>query len=324
MCLYSNYEQYQKNLLLAVFISSLLIVGTSITPMQSYADQHKKTDDYKISIKAISEVEKKSASQKLDQDNFCYRGENCQQANEGQQIVGKDNEANGFNDQSKNVQQSVNPTPTPPNLDLVELGDQWWNWAFSIDTTTDGNPFTDTTGALCNLGYQQGNLLFLVGTAGETTDSGGVTGGHTGDVRTCNTPVPRDTSIFFPLLNTECSTLEGNGATVAELRACANGIISNVDVNSLTLIIDGVPSNQLVKRVQSGPDGFQLTVVPNNPFGVDVTQPTTTLSVSDGYWALLPANTLTPGPHTITFGGTANFPDSSSFKTLVTYNIVVI
>ena len=79
-----------------------------------------------------------------------------------------------------------------------------------------------------------------------------------------------------------------------------------------------------VKRVQSGPGGFQLTVVPNNPFGVSVSQPTTTLSVSDGYWALLPANTLTPGPHTITFGGVANFPDSSSFRTLVTYNIVVV
>jgi hypothetical protein len=112
------------------------------------------------------------------------------------------------------------------------------------------------------------------------------------------------------------------------MKVCANGIISNVDVNSLTLIIDGVPSNQLVKRVQSGPDGFQLTVVPNNPFGVPsgapISQPTTTLSVSDGYWALLPANSLTPGPHTITFGGTANFPDSSSFRTLVTYNIVVV
>ena len=119
----------KKNILFAVFISSLLIVGTSIIPTQSYADQHKKTGEYKTSVKAISEVEKKSASQKLDQDNFCYRGEDCQQANEGQQIVGKDNEAKGFNDQSKNVQQSVNPTPTPTKSrfggirrSMVELG----------------------------------------------------------------------------------------------------------------------------------------------------------------------------------------------------------
>jgi hypothetical protein len=318
-----------KNILLVAAITSLLM-GTSITPMQSYADQHKKTTDFKSSIKASSEVDKKSANQHLDQDNFCYRGDDCQQANQGQQIVGKDNEAKGFNDQSNNVPQSTTPsttpsTTTPTNLNLATLGDQWWNWAASIDTTTDGNPFNDTTGALCDLGKQPGNLLFLVGTIGQQFTNGTVTGGHTGDVRTCNTPIPRETNIFFPLLNTECSTFENkNLTTVAELRACANDIINHVDTNSLTLIIDGVPSNQLVKRVQSGPDGFQLTIVPNNPIGVvNVTQPITTLAVSDGYWALLPANSLTPGSHTITFGGVAVF-GNNEFRTLVTYNIVVI
>jgi hypothetical protein len=318
-----------KNILSVAAIIALLIMGTSIVPIQSYADQDKKTSDFKSSIKASSEVDKKSANQHLDQDNFCYRSDDCHQANQGQQIVGKDNEAKGFNDQSSNVPQPVTPTPThtptqtPSNLNLAELGDQWWNWAFSIDINRNGNPFNDTTGALCDLGYQPGNLLFLVGTVGQQFTNGTVTGGHTGDVRTCSTPVPRETNIFFPLFNTECSTLEGNGATEAELRSCANDIISHTDVNSLTLIIDGVPSNQLVKRVQSVHGGFQLTVVPNNLFGVVVSQPTTTLSVSDGYWALLPANTFTPGPHTITFGGTANFGDNA-FRTLVTYNIVVI
>ena len=57
---------------------------------------------HKSSIKASSEADKKSASQHLDQDNVCYRGDDCQQANEGQQIVGKDNDAKGFNDQSDN------------------------------------------------------------------------------------------------------------------------------------------------------------------------------------------------------------------------------
>ena len=318
----------KKNILLVAAITSLLIMGTSIIPMQSFADrgddEDEKGNDFKSKLSAITESDKKSAGQEMDQDNLCYRGDDCEQANQGQQIVGKDNDAVGFNDQSNNVPQSTTPsTSTPTNLNLATLGDQWWNWAFSIDTTKVGNPFDDRTGALCDLGKQPGNLLFLVGTVGEQFTNGTVTGGHTGDVRTCNTPIPRETNIFFPLVNTECSTLEGNGNTVAELRACANDIINHVDTNSLTLIIDGVPSNQLVKRVQSGPDGFQLTVVPNNPFGINVTQPTTTLSVSDGYWALLPANTLTPGPHTITFGGVAVF-GNTEFRTLVTYNIVVI
>jgi hypothetical protein len=39
----------------------------------------------------------------MDQDNFCYRGDECQQANQGQQIIGEDNDAKGFNDQSDNL-----------------------------------------------------------------------------------------------------------------------------------------------------------------------------------------------------------------------------
>lgn len=87
----------------------------------------------------------------------------------------------------------------------------------------------------------------------------------------------------------------------------------------------GVPSAQLAKRVQSEPGGFQLTVVPNNPFGVDVNKPTTTLSVADGYWALLKATSLRPGKHTITFDGEADFPELDfTFRTEVTYKIVEV
>jgi hypothetical protein len=224
------------------------------------------------------------------------------------------------------------------NRNLIRtLGDQWWNWALSIDTTEVGNPFNDATGALCDLGRQPGNLLFLVGTAGEINNGTG-TSGHTGDVRTCETPIPRGTNIFFPIFNTECSVLEGNfnaskpGSVDQQLRACAADIINHVDKNSLTLIIDGVPLNQLAQdfRVQSGPGGFQLTVVPNNPFitapgsPLNVDRPTTTTSVSDGYWILLQA--LRPGPHTITFGAQADFPEADppfTFRTLVTYKITV-
>ena len=81
---------------------------------------------------------------------------------------------------------------------------------------------------------------------------------------------------------------------------------------------------QLAKRVQSGPGGFQLTVGPNNPFNVNVSKPTTTPSVADGYWMLLKASDLRPGPHTITFGGEADFPEIDfKFKTEVTYKFVV-
>ena len=94
--------------------------------MQTGNDDNKKTNDFKSSIKRKLRIDKKSSSQKLDQDNFCYRGDDCQQANEGQQIVGKDNEATGFNDQSKNIQQqpgaltTIQPSPTPITSQSVE------------------------------------------------------------------------------------------------------------------------------------------------------------------------------------------------------------
>jgi hypothetical protein len=103
-----------NNLLLLAAITSLLIMGTSVIPMQSYAGSA--SDDYKSKIKSSTQTDKKSASQNMDQDNFCYRGNECKQANQGQQIVGKDNDAKGFNDQSNNVPPSTpstTPTPTP-------------------------------------------------------------------------------------------------------------------------------------------------------------------------------------------------------------------
>src|SRR5215216_5841417 len=96
-----------KNIFLIALITATLVLGTSVIAMQSYAgkdnnDNHKKGKDFSKII-ASSESDKKSASQHQDQDNFCYRGDDCQQANQGQQIVGKDNDAKGFNDQSDNL-----------------------------------------------------------------------------------------------------------------------------------------------------------------------------------------------------------------------------
>ena len=86
-------------------ITSLLVMGTSLVQMKSFAggEEHKKGKDFKSSISVKSQIDKKSANQHMDQDNFCYRGDECQQANQGQQIVGEDNEAKGFNDQSANL-----------------------------------------------------------------------------------------------------------------------------------------------------------------------------------------------------------------------------
>ncbi len=96
-----------KMLLIAAIIS-LLVMGTSIIPMQSYAGGA--SDELKSKIKSSTQIDEKSASQHLDQDNFCYRGDECQQANQAQQIIGEDNDAKGFNDQSFNIEDSTDST----------------------------------------------------------------------------------------------------------------------------------------------------------------------------------------------------------------------
>jgi hypothetical protein len=64
-----------KNILLVAAITSLLIVGTSIIPAQLLADKDddeiKENSNFNSKIKASLDVEEKSASQHLDQANFC-------------------------------------------------------------------------------------------------------------------------------------------------------------------------------------------------------------------------------------------------------------
>jgi hypothetical protein len=124
-----------KNILLVAIIAATLVLGTSVIPMQSYADRdndddhHKKGKDFSKII-ANSESDKKSSNQHQDQENICYRGDDdCQQANQGQEIVGKDNEAKGFNDQSDN------------NLDLsaIDIGTGAGNGNGNGNGTGNGN-----------------------------------------------------------------------------------------------------------------------------------------------------------------------------------------
>jgi len=115
------------------------------------------------------------------------------------------------------------------------------------------------------------------------------------------------------LINVECSTAEGNADTPAELRACARGFADQF--TDLSLTIDGVAvaSPQRFRVVHS--PVFQFTAAEGNVFGVPVG---TTRSVAEGYWVLI--RPLSPGTHTISFGGA--FPPGG-FTTSATYTLTV-
>ena len=162
-----------------------------------------------------------------------------------------------------------------------------------------GTATSDLRGSPCSI--SEGNVLLLAGTAG-----GGAT-------RSCT--VTAGTKFVFPLINVECSTIEGNGTTAAELAACAKSFAD--DFGSLHLTVDGKDASGLTGFRFRSPE-FRFVSVAGNPFGVPTTGPGGTNSVADGYWVAL--TPLTPGSHTIRFGGAA---PSFSFTTDATYQITV-
>jgi hypothetical protein len=84
----------KSSMIVIAAIATLLVVGTSLIPLQSYADG---SDQPHKNLKSKSDSR---TNQHLDQDNFCYRSPGCVQGNQGAQISGNDNTAKGFNDQS--------------------------------------------------------------------------------------------------------------------------------------------------------------------------------------------------------------------------------
>jgi hypothetical protein len=153
--------------------------------------------------------------------------------------------------------------------------------------------------------------MFLVGQTGTGSDV---------DHGACI--VPSGTSIFFPLINyivADCTSKQqqgkpptlctsdmqtpAHGQPFANLREIANDFIDGVDVDSLQSTLDGKPID--FARVQSPPGGFGVRVAANNALFGDLTsifEGTVSLhAVVDGYWSLLPP--LSPGEHTLTFGG---------------------
>jgi hypothetical protein len=183
------------------------------------------------------------------------------------------------------VANAATPQVTKPDASLTAT---WWTKIMAISGDSLGR---------CDVGT--GKILFLAGTAGGSA------------TRTCET----DKNVFLvPLINVECSESEPPFFhTYAELSACAKEIAD--DFTGLKLVVDDVevtdPDLNSLRVQAKG----HFTVVPGNAFG---TPPANNSKfAADGYWALI---TLTPGPHTITFGG--SWPPGP-FTTEVTYNLTI-
>jgi len=184
----------------------------------------------------------------------------------------------------------------PPNShafgkSMGEWVAEWWRRAFSIPTPV--NPLLDLTGANATQG-QSGNVWFIGGGFCTEPDCS-----HSTVVR--HVAVPDGVALFFPIINNECSTLEGNGTTDAELRACA---AANQDLACcMSCEIDGKSVADINSyRVQS-PE-YTHTLPDNNLFqffGLTAPAGTTSPSVSDGVYRML--HPLSTGNHVLHFAG---------------------
>jgi hypothetical protein len=139
-----------------------------------------------------------------------------------------------------------NPGVLPPNskpygLSYGEWSAKWWQWAYSLPV--NNHPLFDT--ADCGTG-QSGKVWFLGASfVSTTTPSGEVV-----SIATRDCTVPTGKALFFPIVNSEASTVEGNGATFEEL--LKNATMFQDFATNLSAEVDGVSIQKLNNyRVQS-------------------------------------------------------------------------
>lgn len=203
-----------------------------------------------------------------------------------------------------------NPTIAPPNAKAygktyAEWSAAWWQWALSLPA--DQNPFFDGSipddeGGCANIANgQEGPVWFLTGVFNASGQA----------VRICD--VPAGKALFFPLINTECSTIEAPpfyGEDEEALRACVRDII----IEDMFAEIDGVQIADLESHFAESPL-FTFSLPENDVLGLG---PGEGQSVSSGYFLMLPP--LSAGEHVISFGGT--YPDFE-FTLEILYELTV-
>jgi hypothetical protein len=184
------------------------------------------------------------------------------------------------------------PVSSPHGHTYGEWSARWWKWF--LELPADSNH--PANGGDCSTG-QLGQVWFLIGLPGPTT---------------IHCTVPTGKMLFLPIINTECSNLEGPpffGATEAERRLCAEGIMDGAA--DLSAKIDGVPIRKPSRYRVSSPN-FHFTVPPNNVLGVPAGSGE---AVGDGYYLMLAP--LSAGSHIIEIKGSLPAFDFAIDTTIV-------
>ncbi|MFZ3003952.1 MAG: hypothetical protein WA071_26805 [Undibacterium umbellatum] len=173
-----------------------------------------------------------------------------------------------------------------------EWSSAWWQWARSFDGENN-SPVADKTGDSCHL-KQEGPVWFLAGTYGTQRT-----------IRTCT--VPKGKYLYFPMINYMVnSTVAGN----VSCKGVTEAVRKTIDgIHMLVLEIDGVRATKLEAHRQISPGCFDAGALTGGRVKLDPT-------AADGYYVML--KPLSPGKHTINFGGRG-----SNMSQAVTYTLIV-
>ena len=233
--------------------------------------------------------------------------------------------AHSANHFPKATQTQANPAVMPVNSNphgasYEEWAARWWQWEFSLPTTA--NPIFDT--ADCRAG-QTGKVWFLGGgSVANFFPAPGVT--EVQQTRSCS--VPTGTFLFFPIINTECSTVPGDNTgdvTPAGLQACAKGFRSTINYSTLSATLDDVSIQNLPQYDVTSPL-FTFGPLPNDNvlqfFELNAPPGTTAQSVTDGIYLML--HPLSVGDHTLHFHSELDFGGGSAFIQDITYHLNIM
>jgi hypothetical protein len=267
---------------------------------QSYAanddkDANKITKDYKNSIQKDVNPKSDRTNQHLGQDSLCYKDDDCEQTNEGEQIKGKDNEARGFNDQSalESVDNQGQPGPGGPECPS--------GFTFNESTKKCEKPAC-TDGFAFNAGTQQcerpttaqatcpdGSAATSATCPGTTTNVPATcpanyagpssTGTCTGPLQRikgiCPDPIGATVVFQGPYINNQgqCEIVSG-GTTASNYPGCFGNVISKTCMDGLFTCPDGFAIFDLVTGTCSGTPTTQATC-PDGSAATSATCPVT-------------------------------------------------
>jgi hypothetical protein len=183
----------------------------------------------------------------------------------------------------------VDPSQPVAGVSQLTLSQQWWQWVLGIPQAD--NPLLDTTGMSARTN-NNGPVFFVAGNTGGNSE------------RTFS--IQAGKPIFFPVLNNidvEFPPDTTNCKSDPDPVACALAFISP-DLNNATNLhatLDGQNLLIFPSFRQTSNSFFDLNLPSDNLFGAPAGfYPE--VAVSDGYWVGLEG--LSPGRHTLIFGGT--------------------